>query len=141
VAALVLEPALEAGAGAKGEAVEELVPEAGQGEGFEPGALAEDLDVDERPGGEGQPEGIAAERGVLAEQAAKGGERPAERSERVVRLREEETGQPLAQRGRARPHIARNEGATPVELYATYLDVPAGGAFRIDAADPGNCSF
>lgn len=43
--------------------------------------------------------------------------------------------------GRGNVHIARNEGATPVELYATYLDVPVGGGFRIDAADPGNCSF
>lgn len=43
--------------------------------------------------------------------------------------------------GRGNVHIARNEGATPVELYATYLDVPVGGAFRIDVPDPGNCSF
>ena len=43
--------------------------------------------------------------------------------------------------GRGNVHIARNEGATPVELYATYLDVPVGGSFRIDAPDPGNCSF
>ena len=43
--------------------------------------------------------------------------------------------------GRGNVHIARNEGAEPVVLYATYLDVPVGGAFRIDAADPGNCTF
>lgn len=43
--------------------------------------------------------------------------------------------------GRGNVHIAINKGDTPVELYATYLDVPIGGAFRIDEPDPGNCSF
>jgi len=50
-------------------------------------------------------------------------------------------GESFIDRGRGNVHIARNEGAEPVVLYATYLDVPVGGAFRIDAADPGNCSF
>jgi len=38
-------------------------------------------------------------------------------------------------------HIARNEGSTNLTLWATYFDVPPGGPFRIDRADPGNCSF
>jgi quercetin dioxygenase-like cupin family protein len=38
-------------------------------------------------------------------------------------------------------HIARNEGTTPLELSVTYLDVPVGQPFRIDAPRPGNCSF
>ncbi len=38
-------------------------------------------------------------------------------------------------------HIARNEGATPFEVIATYLDVPVGGSPRDDAANPGNCAF
>ena len=50
-------------------------------------------------------------------------------------------GETFIDPGRGNVHIARNEGTTPVELYATYLDVPVGGAFRIDAADPGHCSF
>jgi len=50
-------------------------------------------------------------------------------------------GESFIDRGRGNVHIARNEGAEPVVLYATYLDVPVGGAFRIDAADPGNCTF
>jgi quercetin dioxygenase-like cupin family protein len=50
-------------------------------------------------------------------------------------------GQTFIDPGRGNVHIARNEGTTPLELYATYLDVPVGGAFRIDAADPGHCSF
>ena len=50
-------------------------------------------------------------------------------------------GEAFIDHGRGNVHIARNEGAEPVVLYATYLDVPVGGAFRIDAADPGNCSF
>jgi hypothetical protein len=28
-------------------------------------------------------------------------------------------------------------GTVPTEFWATYTGVPAGGAFRIDAADPG----
>lgn len=51
------------------------------------------------------------------------------------------TGTSFIDPGRGNVHIARNEGATPVELYATYLDVPVGANVRIDAADPGHCSF
>lgn len=39
-------------------------------------------------------------------------------------------------------HIGRNEGTVPLEILVTYVDVPAGGGgVRIDASDPGNCSF
>jgi len=38
-------------------------------------------------------------------------------------------------------HIARNEGTTPVVLVVTFLDVPIGDPFRLDAPRPGNCSF
>ena len=38
-------------------------------------------------------------------------------------------------------HIVRNEGTTPVVLLVTFLDVPVGGAFRLDAPRPGNCPF
>lgn len=50
-------------------------------------------------------------------------------------------GEAFIDHGRGNVHIARNEGATDVGLYATYLDVPVGGAFRIDHPDPGNCTF
>ena len=38
-------------------------------------------------------------------------------------------------------HMARNEGTTPVEVYATYLAVPVGGELRADQQIPGgaNC--
>ncbi len=38
-------------------------------------------------------------------------------------------------------HMGRNEGTTPVELYATYLAVPVGGELRADQAAPSgaNC--
>jgi quercetin dioxygenase-like cupin family protein len=39
------------------------------------------------------------------------------------------------------PHIARNEGNTPVTVVQTYLDVPPGGSPRIDEPAPGNCPF
>ncbi len=38
-------------------------------------------------------------------------------------------------------HISRNEGTTPFVMLITFLDVPIGGAFRIDAPTPGNCPF
>jgi hypothetical protein len=47
------------------------------------------------------------------------------------------TGTSFIDRGHGHVHIARNLGATPVELWVTYTGVPRGGAFRIDAADPG----
>jgi hypothetical protein len=37
-------------------------------------------------------------------------------------------------------HIARNEGTVNANLVTTYF-VPAGSPTRIDADDPGNCSF
>ena len=55
------------------------------------------------------------------------------------------TGQAFVDSGQGHVHIARNEGSVPLELYVTYFDVTPGvpppGAFRIDAPDPGNCSF
>jgi quercetin dioxygenase-like cupin family protein len=38
-------------------------------------------------------------------------------------------------------HVSRNEGSTNAILLVTFLDVPVGGAFRLDAARPGNCPF
>ncbi len=37
-----------------------------------------------------------------------------------------------------RTHMARNEGSSPVEVYATFM-LPAGGVPRLDAPDPGVC--
>lgn len=55
------------------------------------------------------------------------------------------TGQAFVDSGQGHVHIARNEGSVPLELYVTYFDVtpgvPAPDAFRIDAPNPGNCSF
>ena len=50
-------------------------------------------------------------------------------------------GQAFIDSGQGHVHIARNEGSANLELWATYFDVPPGGAFRIDAPNPGNCSF
>jgi quercetin dioxygenase-like cupin family protein len=42
--------------------------------------------------------------------------------------------------GQGHVHIARNPSLTEnLEIWATYFDVPPGGAFRIDAPDPGTC--
>jgi quercetin dioxygenase-like cupin family protein len=38
-------------------------------------------------------------------------------------------------------HISRNEGTTTVIADITFLDVPVGGAFRLDAPRPANCPF
>lgn len=50
-------------------------------------------------------------------------------------------GQVYVDRGYGHKHIARNEGTVPLELHVTYIDVPVGAPFRIDAARPGNCPF
>ena len=51
-------------------------------------------------------------------------------------------GQAFIDRGQGHVHIGRNESPSEnLELWSTYLDVPPGEAFRIDAPDPGNCSF
>jgi quercetin dioxygenase-like cupin family protein len=49
-------------------------------------------------------------------------------------------GDTFIDRGSGHVHIARNEGATDVLLYATYL-VPVGAVIRTDAPDPGTCPF
>jgi quercetin dioxygenase-like cupin family protein len=39
-------------------------------------------------------------------------------------------------------HMVRNEDATTTAvLVVTFTDVPVGGAYRLDAARPGNCPF
>jgi quercetin dioxygenase-like cupin family protein len=50
-------------------------------------------------------------------------------------------GEAFIDSGQGHVHIARNEGSVNLELWVTYFDVPAGGAFRIDADSPGNCGF
>ena len=50
-------------------------------------------------------------------------------------------GQAFIDSGQGHVHIARNLGQTPVELWVTYFDVPPGGPFRNDVADPGTCGF
>ena len=50
------------------------------------------------------------------------------------------TGESFVDRGQGHAHIANNEGSVDLVLWATYFDVPAGGAFRIDAPNPGGCS-
>jgi quercetin dioxygenase-like cupin family protein len=50
-------------------------------------------------------------------------------------------GQAFVDRGQGHVHLARNLSSQNLELWATYFDVPPGGPFRLDAADPGNCGF
>jgi quercetin dioxygenase-like cupin family protein len=53
-------------------------------------------------------------------------------------------GQVFVDRGQGHVHFARNgSGTQPLELWATYFDVPTGipGAQRIDAPNPGYCPF
>ncbi len=48
-------------------------------------------------------------------------------------------GEAFIDSGRGHVHIARNEGSVPLEFYAVYTGLAVGGAFRIDAPDPGSC--
>jgi quercetin dioxygenase-like cupin family protein len=55
-----------------------------------------------------------------------------------------EAGDVYVDPGYGHVHIARNEGAVPTVVLVTYLDVPTDEpttVIRIDADDPGNCSF
>jgi quercetin dioxygenase-like cupin family protein len=52
-----------------------------------------------------------------------------------------DAGEVFIDPGHGHVHIARNEGSTNLELYATYFEVPPGDPFRIDAPAPGNCPF
>jgi quercetin dioxygenase-like cupin family protein len=51
-------------------------------------------------------------------------------------------GEAFVDSGQGHVHIAKNLDQTQnLTLWATYFDVPAGAPFRIDAPDPGTCSF
>ena len=51
-------------------------------------------------------------------------------------------GQAFVDSGQGHVHIARNLSQTQnAEVLVTYFDVPPGGPFRIDAANPGICGF
>lgn len=51
-------------------------------------------------------------------------------------------GQAFIDSGQGHVHIGRNLSPSQnVELWVTYFDVPPGSPFRIDAPNPGNCSF
>ena len=50
-------------------------------------------------------------------------------------------GQAFIDRGQGHVHIGRNLGDTNTELWTTFLDVVPQSSPRIDAADPGTCSF
>lgn len=51
-----------------------------------------------------------------------------------------QTGDSFVDRGGGHVHIARNEGAVNLVLYATYL-VPVGAPIRTDVPNPGVCPF
>jgi quercetin dioxygenase-like cupin family protein len=49
-------------------------------------------------------------------------------------------GQAFVDSGQGHAHVAVNlSGTENVEVWATYFDVPPGGAFRLDAPAPGGC--
>ena len=52
-------------------------------------------------------------------------------------------GQAFVDSGQGHVHLLVNQSATEnVEFWATFFDVPPGGAFRLDAANPGGgCPF
>jgi quercetin dioxygenase-like cupin family protein len=50
-------------------------------------------------------------------------------------------GQAFVDSGQGHVHLGRNLATTETEVWVTYLDVPTGGAFRLDAPNPGVCPF
>ena len=136
VPALVLEPELEAGARTEGEAVQKLVAETGESDGLHPGAALEHVEVDERPGLQSQLERVSAELRVVAQPAAESGKRPPERSERVVRLGEEEACEALARRREPRAQEVGEQAPRFVAawgLYGSAIPFDSGRAQKVDA--------
>jgi len=51
-------------------------------------------------------------------------------------------GQAFIEHGQGLVQFAGNLSPSQnVEVWVTYFDVPPGGPFRLDAANPGNCGF
>ena len=133
---LVFEPELEAGARTEGEAVQKLVAETGEGDGLHPGAALEHVEVDERPRLESQLERVSAELRVVAQPAAESGKRPPERSERVVRLGEEEACEALARRREPRAQEVGEQAprfVAPWGLYGSAIPFDSGRAQKVNA--------
>jgi hypothetical protein len=103
VAALVLEPHLEPRAGPERQPVQQLVAEPGYCDRLRPGRCAQDLDVDEGSRRKGQPDRIPAELEV-SQPATKSGQRPAKRSQGIVRLGKEQAGKALPRWSDASPN-------------------------------------
>jgi hypothetical protein len=93
--ALVFQPHLEAGAAAKGHPFQQFLAEPGKRDSLHPGAAGEKVDVDECPRRQGQAQRVATEPDVLAQPTPQGGERPAERSQGILCLGEQQGCEPL----------------------------------------------
>ena len=133
---LVLEPELEAGARTEGEAIQKLVAETGEGDGLHPGAALEYVEVDERPRLQSQLERVSAELRVVAQPAAESGKRPSERSQRVVRLGEEEAREALARRREPRAQEVGEQAprfVAPWRLHGSAVPFDSGRAEQVDA--------
>ena len=111
--ALVLEPHLEAGARAEAQAVQQLVAETGKRDGLRPGAPAEDVDVDERPG-PATSDGADRRRARRRRRAGRGAPRASSAGFRADRPPRGRAGSPAARvTGGAGCGGGRRAGPTP----------------------------
>ena len=93
------QPRLEGRRAADHDAVEQLGVEADHLDGVGPGRVGEHRDVDDGVFREPQHDGVAVERGAVAEAAPDLGQAPPQRAQRVVRLAEQQPRQLAPGRG------------------------------------------
>lgn len=125
-AALREQPRLEGRGVLDRQAVEQVAPEAGQGDGLPPVSVEQDLDVDRRAFGQRELHRVAVEQAARTEAPADLGQAPAQRAHRVVRLREEE-GRQLAPR---RGPFAQQQQCEERPALPAPVTVPAGTVHR-----------
>ena len=110
--------------------------ETGESDGLHPGAALEHVEVDERPRLQSQLERVSAELRVVAQPAAESGKRPPERSQRVVRLGEEEACEALARRREPRAQEVGEQAprfVAPWGLHGSAIPFDSGRAQKVDA--------
>jgi hypothetical protein len=92
------QPRIEAGAGREGLTLQKVVTKAGDADRLHPGACGQGVDVHECAGWQSEDDGFARNARFLAEKFAELGEVPAQGVERIIRVGEQQFGEPLAAR-------------------------------------------
>jgi hypothetical protein len=92
------QPRIEAGAGREGLTRQEVLTKARDADRLHPGACCQGVDVHECAGWQSKDDGFARNARFLAEKFVELGQVPAQGVERIIRLGEQQFGEPLAAR-------------------------------------------